>query len=278
MIDILGWFKQVFCSDCIIEKNLLANTLKGLKEMHSDTLTLLADKTKEVVNLSNELELLRQELSSSNKHSSIQTYKDWMTANIKPKIQYYNYGKGKKRPHTIFADSLKDEGIIKFFIEEDLDFPDFTPQNADDLVFRFNVEFSKKFPTRNYYAADSTLYKVIEYWATAKETIEKLRTQTHAFDCDDVMVLKYSCLYYLLQEYFPNDKWRLRGFIVDLWSGGGHALLGWVKEGPNDWIPIETTFKDDKNSFIWRKDYTIRNQLFYQIRYSFDNKEEYVQI
>ena len=82
----------------------------------------------------------------------------------------------------------------------------------------------------------------------------------------------------MLLEQLPGDLWRLRGFIVDLWSGGGHAILAWVKNGPNDWIPIETTFKDVNELKIWNKDYTIRNQLFYQIRYSFDTKYEYKKI
>jgi hypothetical protein len=62
-----------------------------------------------------------------------------------------------------------------------------------------------------------------------------------------------------------------------LWGNlGGHALLGWVYSKHNDWIPLETTFMDVQQNKL--KEYTIRNQLFYQIRYSFDEVGEYIKL
>ena len=55
-------------------------------------------------------------------------------------------------------------------------------------------------------------------------------------------------------------------------------MLAWVKEGVNDWVPIETTFYDARNAYIWEKDYRIREQMLYQIRYSFDKDHEYAKI
>lgn len=100
-------------------------------------------------------------------------------------------------------------------------------------------------------------------------------TRVIAHNCDDMMVLRHSCLYYLLKDFFPESVWRLRGFIVDLWTGGGHAMLAWVKEGVNDFVPIETTFYDTKQATMWNNDYVIGNQMLYQIRYSFDHEHEY---
>lgn len=212
-------------------------------------------------------------------HASLQSYKRWLDKNVKPTPRYYNFGYGKKRVHTIFADSIKDEDIIREFITKDLKFDASIYDNPDDLVYFFSTWFSRMYPTLAYYRTDETLYRTIEYWATAKETILQIRNNEVIGDCDDYMTLKYSCLYYLLKDRFPNELWRLRGFIVDLWTGGGHALLGWVKGGDvNDWIPIETTFYDDREFKIWDNNYTIRNQLLYQIRYSFDDKNEYVKI
>ena len=212
------------------------------------------------------------------RYDSLENYEMWLEENIVPKATYYNFGSGRKQVHTIFADSIKDEEIIREFIIDDLGFLVNVDWTADQIVYEFNRALSRKYPTIKYYAYDQTLYGQIEYWAIAKETIEKLREGGKSFDCDDSMILRYSCLYYLLKDYFPEEQWRLRGFIVDIWTGGGHALLAWVKEGPNDWIPIETTFYDTKQAFIWNNNYRIRDQMLYQIRYSFDHEHEYTRI
>ena len=243
---------------------------------------VIEHRNKEIVALHNlvddlntKIVRLEKELVEDGKHSSISAYNKWLTTNVRPANIMYDFGKGRKRVHTIFKESIKDEGIIRTFVTDDLGFDGSKYANADNLVYSFNHRLSSKFPTRQYYDSDKHLYGKIEYWAAAKETISKLRTNNKSFDCDDSMTLRYSCLYYLLKDYFPNDMWRLRGFIVDIWTGGGHALLGWVKEGPNDWVPIETTFYDTKSGFIWKNNYTIESQMLYQIRYSFDHITEY---
>lgn len=249
---------------------------------HKRVIATLTQENVELVafmeNLVDDVNELTEKLNTSNKHSSIETYKDWLDVNILPKAIYYDFGKGRKQVHTIFAESIKDEGIIRDFIENDLEFDTNKYLNVDQLVFWFNRKLSDKYPTRNYYVVDKELYGQIEYWATAKETINNIRINNTYGDCDDSMTLRYSCLYYLLKDRFPDELWRLRGFIVDLWTGGGHALLAWVKEGVNDWIPLETTFYDTREGTIWNNNYRIRDQILYQIRYSFDDKHEYVRI
>ena len=217
-------------------------------------------------------------IKSLNKHVTIAKYKEWLDINIVAKPRYYDFGNGRKQVHTIFADSIKDEEIIRDFIENDLKFEMQPTWTVDQMVYWFNRKLSNDFPTIKYYRYDSDLYGKMEYWATAKETIEHIREDNVIGDCDDSMTLRYSCLYYLLQDKFPEELWRLRGFIVDIWTGGGHALLAWIKEGPNDWIPIETTFLDVKEGVIWNGNYRIRDQLLYQIRYSFDHETEYERI
>lgn len=230
----------------------------------------------ERVKLFNELESLKL---LKGRHESLATYKDFLDNAIFPTVKYYDFGKGRKQVHTIFADSLKDEEIVREFIKDDLKFDGSTCDSANDLIFKFSRAMSLRYPTRNFYASDEQLYGMTEYWATAKETILLLRENDDAFDCDDMMSLKYSCLIFLLRDFFPEDEWRIRGFIVDLWGNiGGHALLGWVKEGVNDFVPIETTYMDTAQAYIWNGDYTIRTQLFYKVRYSFDNKHEYIKI
>jgi len=212
------------------------------------------------------------------KHYSLETFKKWMDNNIKPKKQFYNYGKGSKQPHTIFSESIKDREVVEDFTKNVLKFDGSKYENSDNLIYYFNRKLTAMFPTKDYYAYDKELYGQTEYWATAKETIEKLKANKKGFDCDDSMTLRFSCLFFLLKNFFPQDLWRLRGFIVDLWSGGGHALLGWIKKGINDWVAVETTFKASEQWRLWEDKYVIRNQLFYQVRYSFDEKKEYVKL
>ena len=278
---IANWLLRIKESDNLAFKEEIGKLEQDLKDLN----TVLDIYTKENASLITQIEdlvkesnELLEELKAAKKNYSIDEFKAWIDENIKPKNTYYNFGSGRKQVHTIFADSLKDEDIIRAFITEELEFNADDYNNADALVLAFNRALSKKYPTRIYYDSDSALYGVMEYWATAKETIEKLKKGGKSYDCDDSMTLRYSCLYYLLKDRFPMDVWRLRGFIVDIWTGGGHALLAWVKEGPNDWIPVETTFLDTEQLDIWNNNYRIRDQMLYQIRYSFDNEHEYTRI
>ena len=264
----------------LINQQLLLNYTLRNGELEDEN----SELSEEVDSLQNKLDEWINKYNSlveankiTGRHSSLKNYKDFL-GTIPDSDINYDFGFGSMPPHKIFEKSLKDKELIKDFVTADLKFDGSKYQSADLLVLGFNGLLSSKYPTRSYYDYDTNLYGKREYWATAKETILKLRSGRKAFDCDDSMTLRYSCLYYLLKEFFPADLWRLRGFIVDLWSGGGHALLGWVKSGVNNFVPIETTFRDNNQYFIWKNDYVIENQLFYQIRYSFDENNEYVKI
>jgi len=247
-----------------------------IAELKKETETLF-DNCKKMSQIIDDQEDLIESLE--NKHTSLEKYKKWMDANIVPQNQYYDFGQGKKQPHTIFAQSIKDEKIILDFIENFLKFDVSRYNTIDNMVFGFNEVFSYRVPTSKYYASDKTLYGVMEYWATAKETIEKINKGGKAFDCDDNGILRYSCLYLLIKKYYPTEIYRLRGFIVDLFTGDGHFMLGWLRgDDVNDWVPIETTFYNERQSTLWIRKYTIRDQILYRIKYSFDNKHEYVMI
>ena len=257
----------------VTENNTLRKNNKELKNSNDSLKENDKLLTEQMALLIIENDNLR--VKGKTKHDSLTVYHDYLKTIPKKSVRY-NFGKGYKEVHTIFKDSLKDEAVIKSFIKDDLGFDGSEFKSADALVLSLSMAFSAKYPTVRYYASDKELYGKVEYWALAKQTIAKLHRGGKAYDCDDVMVLKYSMLYYLLKEFFPADLWRLRGFIVDLWSGGGHAILGWVKDGVNDFVPIETTFRDDSQRKIWANNYTLRNSMFYSIRYSFDKDGEYV--
>lgn len=253
--------------------NNLINEIDGLKKLKESIRIRNVGLIKENAELK---EQLRQKYIKDLKHESLERFKEYLST-IPPTIKKYDFGYGSRAVHTFFKASIQDTEIIWEFIEDMLGFDGSRYDNADDLVYQFNRLLSKKYPTNLYYASDITLYGKIEYWALAKETIQRIKdNKKYLFDCDDSMGLRYSCLYHLLDNYFPEDKWRLRGFIVDLWTAGGHAMLSWVKEGINDWVPIETTFYDNKQGTIWFDDYPMTKQMLYQIRYSFDHEAEYV--
>ena len=194
----------------------LVEEIKNLKAM----LVIISNENVALVSYIDELEdnidELRNEIVGLDKRDSLESYKLWLEENIKPVVKYYDFGTGRKQVHTIFAESIKDVDIIREFIETDLGFDPSIYATADELVYEFNIALSKKCPTSKYYDSDTDLYGMLEYWATAKETIEKLRLDGKSFDCDDSMTLRYSCLYHMLSDYFPDEIWRLRGFIVDI--------------------------------------------------------------
>lgn len=278
---ILNTYQKGLEYDSLKDKNdNLRSIIKELREGLQDVENKLERQQEMERELYEQIAELEEENKIINKHSSIENYKKFLNS-IPAKAKYYDFGKGRRRVHTVFQHSLQDEDIIREFINDILQFNAEHDDTADDLVFHFLRIFNNKLPTKRYYDSDIAIYGKKDYWASAKETIERYKANKRKlFDCDDVMVLVYSCLYYLLQDKFPEEQWRLRGFIVDLWGNlGGHALLGWVKnDDVNDFVPIETTFMDNKQGFMWTQNYRIRNQLFYQIRYSFDNEEEYVRI
>lgn len=236
----------------------------------------IEEKNKELLLVYSDLEEIEQELESNNKHSSLNSYKRWIDANIKPKTKYYDFGKGRRRVHQVFKEGIQHERKLHDFLKE-MEFSHKVFTNVDDLVYSFCVQFDDKYPSRKYYKTDMELYGKKEYWASPIETISQIKKGTTG-DCDDVMVLKYCLLYTMIEDRFPKELWRLRGFVVDILGYGGHAMLGWVKEGPNDWVPLETTFFEVNQRKYWAKNYKIRNQILYDIRYSFDYKNEYVKI
>lgn len=251
--------------------------IKVLERVGRNYEEFLEEKDLELLLQSKDLEALEQQLKNKGRHSSLNSYKEWLESNTTPSVINYDFGKGSRRVHSSFKESLQYREELKDFLDNYLKFTN-DYDTADELMFQFNVVFNNKYPTVRYYRTDQIMYGKVEYWANVKETIKGIKKGAYG-DCDDVMVLKYCLLRVMLDEKFPEDVWRLRGFIVDILTYGGHAMLGWVKGGDvNDFVPIETTFMEVNQSVYWRKNYTIRNQIMYQIRYSFDDKAEYTRI
>ena len=267
----IKWIKSIICSCEIAEHNRVLSQNK-------DFIKELTACGKEITDVERQLTKMHKKLKKyhdNDIHSDLSAFNAFLTTIPATECQYRF--RDKLQPvHEIFERSIEDEDVIRDFITKDMKFNNKVKAivDAESLVMIFCKKFRLKYSTFTYYTSDMELYGKSEYWAIAMETIDKIFNNKKYGDCDDKMVLIYSCLYYLLKDKYPNDLWRLRGMIVDLWSGGGHALLTWVSNEHNDWIALETTFKD-----VWQdkiSSYRVRNQMFYQIRYTFDNKHEYV--
>jgi len=249
----------------------LGDNYEEVKEQNDVMFEEIKDLDKAIIGLNKSLAKYKHD----DVHSSLGRFKSFLQTLTPTEIQYRF--KNKLQPvHEVFEESLLDEKVIRDFTTKTMKFNTNIKSitDAESLVMTFCRRFRLKYSNFIYYTSDMSLYGKSEYWANAKETIYNIAHSKKYGDCDDKMVLVYSCLYYLLKDNYPNDMWRLRGMIADLWSGGGHALLTWVSNEHNDWIALETTFKD-----VWQdkiSSYRVRNQMFYQIRYTFDNKHEYV--
>ena len=268
------------CKPYINKANKYAKQIQSLNEEYEELFTAYKTIEMNYGLLEKDRDLVLKELKLVDKHFTLENYKEWLFENTEPSRIMYDFGNGRKAVHTIFADSIKDEEIIREFIEKDLGFKYDFYKTPDAMVYAFSHAFTRKYPTSRFYSFDTELYGKVEQWDIAKNTINFIRTQQTYGDCDNVMVLKYSCLYHMLKDKFPDQLWRLRGFIVNVLGYGGHAMLGWVKaeDNLNDWVPIETTFNANYQPVMWARNYRLRDQILYTIHYSFDHEHEYRRI
>ena len=302
--------QPVLCNNIIQEKEQLTKTYlskeedmqEKIKELELESAKYLkaySDSSKDVGVLNKELkakdktlldvQLKLSEYTKKDKHLTLPTFMDWLKVNVKPvsKMHKLNADLGTMalrntniRPSNFLKRCIteEDKPIVLKFAEDVLYFKSFT--NEDDLVYKFNVRFDTKFPTNKYYRYDKVAYGFDEYWATPIQTINLIKNKGYYSDCDDVSHLKYWCLRLLLDQYFPNwDKNRLRPFLAWVMGYEYHALLSWVKEGPNDWIPVETTYFNQRFPDVWVGNMTLRsNTIAYEVSFSYDTESEYEKI
>ena len=298
--------KPLICKQYIEEYkylNMKYNTLiKGYSDLNTDYGILRKNKLsiqdenfkldKLVIDLIGQVDDLiieLEEYQKDDKHSTLEIFMDWLKENVKPVSKSHRLNADlpnrtlrntNYRPSNFLRISVTEEDKPKIleFAEDVLFYKSFT--NEDDLVYKFNIRFDNKFPTRTYYSYDQDLFGFSEYWATPMQTINMIKTKKTYGDCEDVMILKYWCLRLLLDKYFPNwDKNRLRGFLSWVMGAYYHAVLCWVKEGVNDWIPIETTYFNQRFKDVWLNNKRLRNnEIAYKINFSFDTESEYEKI
>lgn len=295
IIRIKEWICKCYIKDikkCNIEKqhweNKYNNLIKDYSDMNYDYGLKIKELKSDIKSKSNIIIDLQSQLSDytkDDKHLTLETFMDWLKENVKPVSRTHRtsgrvgnrvFHNSNVRPHIFFT--ITDEEKVMTFAEKVLYWTSFT--NEDDLVYKFNIRFDNLYPTSQYYKTDQQLYGVIDYWAGAEITIDKIEKEGTYGDCEDVMILKYCCLKLLLNKYFPNwDKNRLRGFLAWVMGAYYHAVLCWVKEGINDWIPIETTYYNQRFRDVWVNNKRLRNnEIAYKINFSFDDEAEYEKI
>jgi len=225
------------------------------------------------LSLLREIEVLREQLKIHNKHQSLETFKEYLDAIVIPTKKTYNFRrKGQEPCHLSLRPYTREKH--KAFVEDVMKFNYKKYKKVDTMVYNYVTSFHRKFPNNKFYGSDMNNFHVADYWESPDEAIARFASDKSA-DCDAHGSAIYGGLRFIIEEKFPSEIWRLRVFVVGVISGGGHYILSWVKEGPNDWIPLETTWYKDSIKRAWYDNLGLRNQIMYKIWWSFDDKFEY---
>jgi predicted transglutaminase-like cysteine proteinase len=218
------------------------------------------------------------------RNMTLQSFKDYLNDNVA--VTEIQYGGGRDKPQALHKFlALTPEMEAKYFawvfdlsLMDGQKFSEF--KNADEIIHYLNIIINQKIQPSRKYRTDKQAWGKQEYWETAEELYEVIVNTNLGLDCESIAFFKYHCFKSMLTEMnlWNENKWRLRCFRVNILGYGNHVCLGWVKEGVNDWLPVESTFYPDEFEKIWNNDMTLRNNYFYQIECSFDDGREYTKI
>jgi len=256
-------------------KNLKIEITDLQTEIKAKDLTI-AQVIENKLSLMQEIDELKAQTIIINKHSSLENFKKYLDTSVPSNPKKYNFrGKGEEYCHLSLTDYSPE--IMRTFIEDVMKFDYTTYRTADTMVYNFVLAFHKKYPNNIYYGSDMQNFGVADYWESPNEAVTRFSDKKSA-DCDAHGSAIYGCLRYLVETRFPEEKWRLRVFVVGPITGGGHYILSWVKEGPNDWIPLETTWYKDTIKKAWVNNLSLRSQIMYDVWWSFDEITEYAKL
>ena len=214
-------------------------------------------------------------LKDNNKHYSLLTFKRWMNENIVSTQIKYRFRDSYVPVHLSLHNV--DDKFFLTFIKNDLHMIVERFVTLESFIYSFVLGFHKRFPVSKYYAYDEDAYGKSEWWENPDIVLQRF-LDGKKDDCDGFTLVMYSCLKAVIMKYYPTEMWRLRCFIVAPITGGGHILLGWVKSGCNDWVPIESTWYTSSFKRAWLENITIRKNSAYDINYSFNHITEYRKI
>jgi len=235
-----------------------------------------------ISNLDKQIENLISEksdlISKFGKHYTLEMFKHFLHADLKKYYVRYNYdGQGEHRVNTILKTDSETENLYKDFVAKILWFNSETNSpnisSPDHLIYILKQKLNE-FVAGKYNNELKAWGKKGEYWAKPQELYEKYVHERSAGDCDDRALFEFQCYKQALKLYhwWEDNRWRLRCIVVNILGAERHMLLAWVKEGPNDWIAIESTYFPDLFGRVWNYEMTIRNNWLYEIDYSFDEE------
>lgn len=220
------------------------------------------------------------------KHLTLVDFREWLKLNVVPYRKKYSASRSvifNERPYRIDSEAECHKYLNLTNLEEYIDFTEgltnrMKIDDPDELVYKLNLKLNDLLYGK--YRTDQQVWKTNEYWENSEELYNLLVTEKVGLDCDSVAFFKYHCIksLMLLKGWWFTNSWRLRVFIVDILGVGKHAMLGWVKEGPNDWLIIESTFHPTEFQRIWDGNMLLHNNYMYRILWSFDDTKEYRRI
>ena len=283
--EMFGWiFIRKKSNEVIrLEKEVQDLTDKNLKLGLLETDIKLANN--EILSLNTTISALQKRITDLNKYQDLKTYKAWFNGHIVKKPKYYSFRGVSKAAHTHLENFSRNTELIEkyesflvknFFYDKRYDSP-------DQLVYELNIfldKYVRRFPGGEY-NSEMKIFNNPEHWMSPSEAYDYYITKKIAGDCDDKGTFKYCCIVTALIYFgfWEEHKWRLKNFIVDIITGEGHYLLGWLKEYEGrvvGYVPVESTFRHDKFAEFWKKNMIFKDQMLYKIRFSFDEKTEYI--
>lgn len=255
-------------------RNSLINFLGGYTDKEYDSVNYDLRQIKIQLGIC-DVEYAQLFLKIDEKHSSLDKFKTFLDKNIKKVDIRYNYGFGyKQRVSSVLHIESKVEEKYKDFVTTLM--RNEKVNNPDDLIYVLKQKLND-FIKNKYNNELKAWGKQGEYWATAEELFDKYVTNNGAGDCDDRALFEYHCFRALLKTFnlWEDNKWRLRCVVVNILGAERHFLLAWVKEGPNAFVPIESTYFPDLFRMTWNHNLRLRDNWLYEIDYSFNESGAY---
>lgn len=281
---IIDKIRNWICADIIQENNNLKSDLnKCSNEINSLTKSNI-EKINQVIDLKNKitaLENINLNLIKHVKGESINEFKIWFDLNIKPTVKTHPFNGPSQACHLHYHHFSQNKKLVDKYYAFVNSIANIKPKNADDLIYSLNVVLDDYIDSfKKPYQTDVDVFGVQEKWLDPETIYDYYVNKKIAIDCDDTGTFKYCCLVSaLINCGLEKEIWRLKTLIVSLTSGQGvHYLLSWLKsesDACKGWIALETTYRKDLFRKVWMNNIQIRDNMMYEILFSFDEIAEY---